>query len=369
MTQQVFIAAAVSDPAARNRGPLGKLYSNEYQVPQYSYPENLASDATRRHIIQFTTLVPDPSYNQSADFTRAASKFLSGIKEAASAATTEQNTTNAGSTTFENQLENAKNNLLEAGGAILASSKDLFDVISSTDVKRKIGATVSLYVPDTVNVSYDATYNDMSLVGALGKPYFIAQAGASVLDTVGGAGKLEFSLDYVDKLINQAGTGAGNNPFVRSLLSKATGISEELLLSGIGQARNPQLQVIFSGIGFRKFQFDFTLTPRSKKEAEQIKEIVKFFKYASAPEIPTNGPFDKGIYFKVPDRFGIKFFYNGQENRNVHRITECVLENVNVDYAPMGWVTFDDGNPVQTRLTLQFQETEIIDKTRISDGY
>lgn len=367
MTQQALIEAAVYDPAALTtaRGPLGRLYSNQYQVPQYSYPENLASDATRRHIIQFTTLVPDPSYNQTADFTRAASKFLSGITEAASAATTAQNTTNAGSTTFENQLENAKNNLLEAGGAILASSKDLFDVISNTDVKRKIGATVSLYVPDTVNVSYDATYNDMSLVGALGKPYFIAQAGTSLLDAVGGAGPVEFSLQYVDKLINQL----GDNPFTRSLLSKATGISEEFLLSGIGQARNPQLQVIFSGIGFRKFQFDFTLTPRSKKEAEQIKEIVKFFKYASAPEIPTNGPFDKGIYFKVPDRFGIKFFYNGQENRNVHRITECVLENVNVDYAPMGWVTFDDGNPVQTRLTLQFQETEIIDKTRISDGY
>lgn len=367
MTQQVFIASAEHDPAAltSDRGPLGRLFSNQYQVPQYSYPENLASDATRRHIIQFTTLVPDPSYNQTANFTRAASKFLSGITEAASAATTAQNTTNADSTTFENQLENAKNNILEAGGAILASSKDLFDVISSTDVKRKIGATVSLYVPDTVNVSYDATYNDMSLVGALGKPYFIAQAGASVLDKIGGAGKLEFSLDYVNKLINQL----GDDPFTRSLLSKATGISEELLLSGIGQARNPQLQVIFSGIGFRKFQFDFTLTPRSKKEAEQIKEIVKFFKYASAPEIPTNGPFDKGIYFKVPDRFGIKFFYNGQENRNVHRITECVLENVNVDYAPMGWVTFDDGNPVQTRLTLQFQETEIIDKTRISEGY
>ena len=77
---------------------------------------------------------------------------------------------------------------------------------------------------------------------------------------------------------------------------------------------------------------------------------------------------DKNL-IKVPDMFDIQFFYNGKINENVHRITRCVLENISVDYAPIGWVTYDGGQPVQTKLTLQFKEIEIVDKTRIRDNY
>jgi hypothetical protein len=365
---------AISNPTSANfdpsglleiSGPLGSLYNNPYNYGQYSYPKNLANDTTRRHIIEFTTKVPDPSYSQTGDISQAAVGLISGLKDAGTKAFNAATSANTFGATLESSTQGIVNGITQLGGDVLQASKPLFDVISRTDVIRRNGATIRLYIPDTVNVSYDAGYTDMSLVGALGKPYFIAQAGASILDSVKGAGNVEFSLDYLSKIINQV----GDNPFTRSLISKATGISEELLLSGIGQARNPQLQVIFTGIGFRKFQFDFTLTPHSQAEAEDIKKIVNTFKYASAPEIPKNGIFDKGVYFKVPDRFGIKFLYNGQENTNIHKIAECVLENVNVDYAPMGWATFGDGNPVQTKLTLQFQETEIIDKTRILQGY
>ena len=80
-------------------------------------------------------------------------------------------------------------------------------------------------------------------------------------------------------------------------------------------------------------------------------------------------PLGSGVFFKVPDQFGIEFYYNGTPNTSVHKITKCVLENINVDYAPMGWITFNDGNPVQTKLTLQFKEIEIVDKKKINEGY
>jgi hypothetical protein len=48
---------------------------------------------------------------------------------------------------------------------------------------------------------------------------------------------------------------------------------------------------------------------------------------------------------------------------------ETVLENINVDYGPNGWATFNDGSPVQIKLTLQFKETVIVDKNRIRAGY
>ena len=99
-------------------------------------------------------------------------------------------------------------------------------------------------------------------------------------------------------------------------------------------------------------------------------EIIKKFKYHSAPQIDKNGIFSQGMYMKVPDAFDIKFYYGNEENRNVNRIGECVLENVNVDYAGSGqWSTFNDGTPNQIKMTLQFRETIIIDKNRIIEGY
>jgi hypothetical protein len=341
-------------------GPIAKLFENRYQIQQFSYPRNLASDATRRHVIEFTIRVPDPSYNQTAALGAA---IGSGINVLQTAANSEQDAEPAilGSST-SGQTSSAEGGILSRLGA---SAKALVDVISATDVKRINGSTIRLYIPDTVNVTYNSQYDDMSLTGALGRPYFAAQAGASLFDSVTGAPGSGMNLERVKDIVNRV----GDNPYARQILANITGISEDLLLSGVGAALNPQLQVIFQGVNFREHQFDFTLTPHSKQEAEEIKKIVKAFKFAAAPEIPKNVIFGKGIYFKVPDRFNIKFLYNGTENLNVHRITECVLKNVSVDYAPMGWSTFDDGNPVQTRLTLQFQETEIVDKTRIAEGY
>jgi hypothetical protein len=40
-----------------------------------------------------------------------------------------------------------------------------------------------------------------------------------------------------------------------------------------------------------------------------------------------------------------------------------------VDYGPNGWATFNDGSPVQIKLTLQFKETVIVDKNKIKAGY
>jgi hypothetical protein len=61
--------------------------------------------------------------------------------------------------------------------------------------------------------------------------------------------------------------------------------------------------------------------------------------------------------------------YNGKRNEEVPKIARCVIEKVNINYAPMGWITFNDGTPVQTKLSIELKEIEIIDKTKINEGY
>jgi len=46
----------------------------------------------------------------------------------------------------------------------------------------------------------------------------------------------------------------------------------------------------------------------------------------------------------------------------------CVLDNINVDYAPNGWAAYSDGAPVQTKLTLSFKETDIMHRDLFNSG-
>jgi hypothetical protein len=150
----------------------------------------------------------------------------------------------------------------------------------------------------------------------VGTPYFLAQGGASLYDTY---------KKFKDGGLNSGNiiNAVGSDPFVRQLAGEILGNKmgmnggnvSQLLLRGIGQAVNPQMQVLFQSVGFRTFQFDFTLTPYSEMEAKMIKDIIFQFKYASAPEINKNGVFgSQGMFFKVPDMFDIQFYYNGKIN-------------------------------------------------------
>jgi hypothetical protein len=64
--------------------------------------------------------------------------------------------------------------------------------------------------------------------------------------------------------------------------------------------------------------------------------------------------------------------YNGKENPNIPRISTCVLQSIDVDYAPNGFSAYEvpgeqalpgrTGMPVAIRLSLNFKETEILTK-------
>jgi len=356
--------AGISIPGAVN-GPLNLLYGNKYDKTNYRFPRDVGSNPTRQHVILFTIKTPEPG-NLGGVLSDLATSGTKIVTEGGTALGT------AAPQVATGNVEGAQKTIIEAGQAI-GSSKNAetfasaTSTLTNTKLSRKIGDSIALYVPDTVNVSYSAQYDDtFSLTDALGKPYFLAQGAVSLFNTFKNAGS-ESAINTINK--------AGNDPFVRtavaSLIDKVAGTNiKDVALNQGGYAMNPQLQVLFRGIGFRQFQFDFVLTPYSQEEANTIKDIIEKFKYASAPEISPNGVFSQGLFMKIPDVFDIQFLYKGAENTNVHKIGESVLTNVNVDYAGAGtWATHNDGSPVQIKLTLQFIETVIIDKNKIKEGY
>jgi hypothetical protein len=347
------------------KGPLTALYGpGKYDKATLRYPRDLGSNQARKHSIVFTVKKLDRTNLSSI----GDAIVNSGKGVISAGANTEVSFSPEMLTSTEGAIGGFQSGLKKVATAAEPLSGAI-NSLSSAFVKpnRISGTTIGLYIPDNVNVSYSTEYDDNeSLSQNLGRFYFLAQGATSLARAF---------KDQGDKSLTSMINAAGNDPYVRDAvltgLGKLTGTNlTRLGLNAAGYAMNPQLQVLFRGIGFRSFQFDFVFTPHNKKEAETVNDIIKTFKYHSAPKITKNGFFDQGYYMEIPETFDINFFYGNEENRNINRIGECVLEQVDVDYAGGGqWATYNDGSPNQIKMSLRFKETIIIDKNRIDQGY
>ena len=132
-----------------------------------------------------------------------------------------------------------------------------------------------------------------------------------------------------------------------------------------GYPINPAVEVLFSARPQRQWMFEVFLLPRSEKEVESVKNIIRTLRYYAAPEITLNG-----FAFVPPADFDITFFQAGKENTNLPRINTCVLDRIDVDYSPeQSYSTFANGHPVAVRLSLGFREVEILHKERVLQGF
>ena len=301
----------VSIPGNLINGPLGALFGNKFGINSLQYPRDLGS-ATKGHVIQFSVNEIEPITYEEAK------KFV---------------TTDGTAEDIKNKLNSIKNFF----------SKDAEKTLNFKPKKKRKVATISLYIPDTLNFQYNAGYGNLSL--------------QQVVNETAGA----------------TAAAIGNKPILGTLAKTATlGLSiaqsnaAKLALSTQGLAINPQQQLLFEGIDFRTYQLAFTFTPYSRQEAETVKEIIKLFRYHAAPQITTAAA---GMFFVPPSTFDLDFLFNGQRNSNVSRVAESVIENIDVNYAPNGWSAYDNGAPVQTTLTINFKEIELIDKDKIKAGY
>src|SRR5579859_367108 len=121
--------------------------------------------------------------------------------------------------------------------------------------------------------------------------------------------------------------------------------------------------VLFKQQDFRKFQFDFLLTPDNQSETDNIVQIIYQLRLASVPEVATGS---LGRFFIPPCTVDIDFLHNGKINNYIPAISTCFIESVAVDYAPGGeWVAHYDGSPKQIRLTISLIEIEIMTRDKI----
>jgi hypothetical protein len=211
---------------------------------------------------------------------------------------------------------------------------------------------IGLFMPEGINTSYDNEYEALSVTATLGLGGFAAQA----LSAKNGA------VEDINPYIAEAAA-----TLATKILGGDASATKLGLFATTGRVVNPQLEMLYTSPVLRRFVFDFRMVPRNRKEADDIKAIIYFLKLFSAPTVPDNST---GRYFIPPAQFEIEFYDgNNNLNANLFKTKKCVLSSINIDFAPNGYATFDDGMPVETRMQLTFQETAIIDRTAVGEGY
>ena len=149
--------------------------------------------------------------------------------------------------------------------------------------------------------------------------------------------------------------------------------------AALGVAQNPYMEMMFSGVGFRAFQFEFIMRPRSTAEVKEISEILRMFRTFTKPTF-VKGGLNKS-FMDYPMEFQIGFltsstktdFEQNKEktgsfsssnyitNTNVPKLKNCVCDSVTSNYTPQSiWAAHDKGVPVAVTLGLSFQETELV---------
>ena len=237
---------------------------------------------------------------------------------------------------------------------------------TTNSVKRaptvRLTKSIAMYMPAQVSVSQDLQYEDTD-IGAL----------AGIINTVGtdfnrtGSFEQTFS-SLVDKGLIQA---AASKALQTSLDAVAPGAKASVEIEA-GKVISNRMEMVFKGLGKRSFSFQFTLMPKSENEANIAKAIVDNFRFYSAPSF--EGDVSSSRTFVVPATFDIEYRINqGIKNSYLNRISTCVLEKVDVSYGGERVAFFrpnaEGAPPVQTSITLNFKELEVITRERIAAGF
>jgi hypothetical protein len=243
--------------------------------------------------------------------------------------------------------------------------------------------TIFLRMPNQFNISSFSEYARTDNIFGAGNSLIAKENQAAYAKAKGEEG-------YDENMIATYGLSAAE-AFQTGLARAIKGVEGFLASGGMNniaqfeftarQAVNPFSQLLYKGPQHRKYQIPVMMRPRSKVEADNIKNIIHTFRVASSPSVPnTKGVFEyvrsngqkeeinTGIGAGSTFTFGYphltKFdilFRTPEQEVKIFKSKPCVIDSVAVDYGGQKLTFFEDGNVTEVQLTIQL--TEIIPRT------
>jgi hypothetical protein len=394
----------------RNFGPLAALEGSKFEKTTLQYPDDVGNTPQGHYMVFFIREQVNSSFKATD---RGGQSFAAKEEEAVydelnKAQNFRGGGVSAGKITFADRINGALTSAISKGTGALTSkfgsggvagkvagkvdsfvkgpqpqeqlkegnSTPIEDSVKSiTDKNKKAlgflrrtqltNDAIALYMPDTINFDSNASYNDVGL----GEDN-LAQLLVAAPNLV-----KQFKDNPDPKLLMSAALKSGLVQNLGQEAAKKIGlgnIGRVGLFTATGGVTNPMIELIYSSPKLRTFQFEFFFYARSEKEAYSVQKIIDRFRFHQSPELQGGLNSQMGLLIP-PSEFDIKFFYAGRQNPNIPPIGTCVLEQIQVNFAPKGWTAYESigeniaalgrtGMPVSIQMSLQFKETTIITK-------
>ena len=242
-------------------------------------------------------------------------------------------------------------------------SESSFAQKSSDDVgygEKTIRGTVILPIPEGIQDSNSASWGE----GNMG-PIEAATMGMAIKGIEKGFGGVVDAVKNVfDKSLNAATVGTTQKMIQTFFASQATkaltgsGDFNQNLSRATGAVFNSNTELLFNGVSLRPgFSFSFDMVPRSRKESDQIKDIIRFFKSESAAQKGAASGDAAGLFLKSPSVFRLRYMSGVKSHPFLNQFKICALNAMSVNYTASGtYATYSDATPVHMQMTLTFQE-------------
>ena len=241
--------------------------------------------------------------------------------------------------------------------------------------------TILLPIPaqlqDSNNVVYgDSKLNGLAAAGVEAVGGMMAQAGQDI--ATGGVGAIDLT-DQAEQFSSRLKSGLGEGGLSSSALVTAADLvtkklaaeavnifganvtPNQLLARGNGEILNPNMELLFSDVTIRNFRFSFKLTPRNRKEAEQVKLIIRAFKRNMAPQAQGGVASGSQFFLRTPNIFKLRYRSGNKDHPFLHKFKQCFLTDIQTTYTADGvYSTYEDGTPVSMQMDLSFKELQPI---------
>ena len=265
-------------------------------------------------------------------------------------------------------------NVLNSDGVSLRKGrKPMTGLGASLTTTTRITDSIAIYLPPNVQDKTGATYNNEAETGIIG---MAAATGGMLADQIRKkdmAGALKGIGGAAVELLKVAGMNLGGRALAE-LGEFAADVEAEdikkLANKAFGRATNPFMEVLFTGVDMRTFDYTFTFQPRNEDETNDVQKIIKMFRFHMMPEL--RGANQR--FLTLPSTFDIHYMYQmtrteARENSFYNKIATCVLTSCDVDYTPGGVKSFASGAPTQITMALSFMETEQLSKQHVDQGF
>jgi hypothetical protein len=213
--------------------------------------------------------------------------------------------------------------------------------------------TIRLPIPKNLVDTFSQNYSEENLGPIIGG---LAESGQQILEgnITSAIGNLQGAITGGAAAAVGGAAGlaaaAGFGDIVQQSKNAASALSGSLF--------NPFQTVLYKNPIFKKFTFDWLLTPKNKSETEALKNIITKIQYHTSPNYSRT--FGSAV-MDYPDIVEPELLTSENPANYLFKFKKCVVTSFSVNYVASGTPSFfkDTKAPTTVKITMQLQEIEI----------